>query len=68
MVEFMTEFEAFDIDAHATPEGLAVLTLLTDKGRVSIHMKRSVLENLDHRTKRELSRVAPPAPVRKDAQ
>ncbi len=62
MVELIQEFEAFDISPHVSDEGAtALLTLLTDKGRVVIHMQRRVLEKLDYQTKNELSRVPPPS-------
>lgn len=68
MAELITEFEAFDIDAHIGPDGKAYLTLLTDRGRMAIHMRRQVLESLAARSKRELENAAPLSPVRKDAQ
>ncbi len=57
MPEIIKEFEAFDIDVHLTIDGLAFLTLITDRGNVAIHMKRQVLESLDARTRRELIRA-----------
>ncbi|HLW90660.1 MAG TPA: hypothetical protein VKS78_05075 [Roseiarcus sp.] len=68
MIETVASFEALDIIAHVTSDGIAILTLITDKGRVTVHMKRPVLESLEHRARRELSRVARPVPVSKDDQ
>ena len=63
MTERIIDYEAFDIDAGLDPAGEAVLALVTDKGRVGVLMKRTVLEALFHRIKRELERV--PAPYQK---
>jgi hypothetical protein len=60
------EFEAFDIDAHIGPDGLVCLSLITDRGRVAIHMQRQVLESLVARSKRAIESAAPLAPLLKD--
>jgi len=39
------EYEAHDIDVH-TLKDLAVFVMLTDKGRVVLHMRRSVFDHL----------------------
>jgi hypothetical protein len=39
------EYEAHDIDVHATKD-LCVLVMLTDKGRVALHMRRTVFDHL----------------------
>jgi hypothetical protein len=64
MTEQIIEYQASDIDAGLTLEGEAVLSLLTDKGRVAIHMRRSALESLAGRIKRELERVHALSPHR----
>jgi hypothetical protein len=68
MIETVAAFEALDIVAHVTSDGIAILTLITDKGRVTVHMKRQVLESLEHRAQRELSRVARPVRAPKNEQ
>jgi hypothetical protein len=64
MTEQIIEYQASDIDVGVTLEGEAVLTLLTDKGHVAIGVKRSALEDLGLRIKRELERVPAPTPRR----
>jgi hypothetical protein len=64
MTEQIIEYQASDIDVGITLEGEAVLSLLTDKGRVAVELKRSALEGLFSRIKRELERVPAPTPRR----
>ena len=40
------EYEASDIDAHVTSDDLAILVMETDKGRIAVHMRRSVVAHL----------------------
>ena len=61
MVELIKEYEAADIDVGLTPEGNAVLTLITDQGHVVVHLRRRPLEMLGARIARELERVPKPS-------
>ncbi|HUZ91524.1 MAG TPA: hypothetical protein VMU78_06455 [Methylocella sp.] len=54
MTSQMIEYRASDIDIHKVPGG-AILTAMTDRGQVVIHMTTPAFERLAHRTTRELS-------------
>ena len=68
MAELISEFQAYDVDAHIDHDGSAVLTLLMDRGRVAIHMQRRAFDALAARMKREQLRVAALFEPRKEAQ
>jgi hypothetical protein len=62
MLTRIAEYETSDISVALLPDGSGgVLTLLTDSGRVSVHLRRSVLQRLSRRIIRELERVTPPS-------
>ena len=60
------EVSAADVQM-AKDGGSAMISLMTDNGRVVIGLSRRVLEHLCERTKHELERVAPPTRRRSDA-
>jgi hypothetical protein len=41
-------YEAADLDAAISIDGLGILTMLTDKGQVAVTTRRDVLESLMH--------------------
>jgi hypothetical protein len=61
MARLIIDYVALDIDAGIDPDGIAVLTLVTDRGPVGVQLSRAVLDTLSTRIKRELERVPPPA-------
>lgn len=61
MARLIIDYVALDIDAGIDPDGIAVLTLLTDRGSVGVQLSRAVFDTLGARIKRELERVPLPA-------
>jgi hypothetical protein len=61
MARLIIDYVALDIDAGIDPDGIAVLTLVTDRGPVGVQLSRAVFDTLGARIKRELERVPPPA-------
>ncbi len=56
-------YKVADVTAHAS-QGLAVLVLDTDKGRIALHMPRALFERLEHDIRQELAREGPPVQPR----
>jgi hypothetical protein len=67
MVDRIEEYEASDIGVGITVAGPGVLTLITDRGRLVVHLHRRTLQHLAARITRELKRVPPPSRKLKDA-
>lgn len=59
MIDRIEEYEASDIGVATTANGPCVLTLITDRGRLVVHLRRKTLQNLAARIARELKRVPP---------
>ena len=51
--------DVVDVTAQAS-QGLAVLVLDTDKGRIALHMRRALFERLEHDIRQALDREGPP--------
>ncbi len=53
-------YDVADVTTHAE-QGVVILALDTDQGRVALHMKRALFERLEHEIRQALDREGPPA-------
>jgi hypothetical protein len=57
VMQVLQDFEASSAGVKITDQGDALVTFLTDKGHISVLMRRVVLERLFEKTKNELKRI-----------